>query len=112
MVERDCEILFMSFNCSTILHSGTDGIVPYVTPALTFRAAIRSNVAPPAGFVKKGAWTQGRIISPFAGGEAISIADLTRETNPIAVPAPLGWRRFFGWSIKQEIPAGSAIPAY
>src|ERR1035438_818989 len=55
MVKRVCEILLMSFSCSTVLHSGTDGTFPYVMPGSTLRPAIRSKFAPPAGFVKRGA---------------------------------------------------------
>jgi hypothetical protein len=45
----------MSFSIPTILHSGTRGTLPYVTPASTIWAAIRSNVTPRAGFVKSAA---------------------------------------------------------
>src|ERR1039458_3198007 len=54
LVKRDCEILLMLFSLTTILHSGTYGILPYVTPCLTLRGAIRSKVTPSAGFVKEG----------------------------------------------------------
>ena len=53
-VKRDSEILFMLFSLTPILHSGIYGILPYVTPCLTLRGAIRSKVTPPVGFVKAG----------------------------------------------------------
>ena len=53
-VKRDSEVLFMLFSLTPILHSGTYGILPYVTPCLTLRGAIRSKVTPSAGFVKEG----------------------------------------------------------
>jgi hypothetical protein len=43
----------MSFSIPMILHSGTDGPFLYLTPGLTFRAAIRLNVTPSAGLVKR-----------------------------------------------------------
>ena len=61
LVKRDCEILLMSFSFSTILPSGTDGTLPYVTPASTLRAAIRSKVTSPAAFVKRGVAGPGRL---------------------------------------------------
>src|ERR1035437_2563327 len=43
LVKRDCEILLMLLSLPIILHSGTDGILPYVTPCLTFRGVDRKS---------------------------------------------------------------------
>jgi hypothetical protein len=42
----------MSFSCSTILHCGVQGNLPYQTPRPTDRAAVRSKFTRPMGFVK------------------------------------------------------------
>jgi hypothetical protein len=42
----------MSFSCSTILHCGVQGNLPYETPGPTNRATVPSKLTRPLGFVK------------------------------------------------------------
>src|ERR1017187_7391276 len=97
LVRNDCAILFMSFSCSTILHSGTDVTFPYATPALTRRAAVCSNVTPRAAFVKSVAWRD----SCIAGTEHERPGRLGACSRPYFISsresagryAPFSWRR-------------------
>src|ERR1017187_2304234 len=73
-VKRDSEILFMLFSLTPILHSGTYGILPYVTPCLTLRGAIRSKHASPVVTLRPGrarrpsTWKMDQVCQPDRHG--------------------------------------------